>query len=456
MKALTVIFCHIVLWSVFSNSLSGQLYVQDFELDSTASWRVDASLNTDFWADFFFDYSTVGIPPAPHGTGTRGLQLQANLFTNEFGGMSVSPIGQSFSGDYRLTFDWWANFNGPFPDGGSGSTNLSTFGVGTVGNFAQWPGGFTDCIWFAATGDGNSAYDWRAYSTAEPSGYRPGFSPYHVYAAGNNYGDTNNTHPYYLSFGGVGAPTAQFALFPQQSGTTPVGSSGMQWHEVEIKKAGTMATWKVDGLLIATIDLNTVTLSGSNIFFGHSDVNSGSSTDPNDYLLLFTLIDNINVSPLTMDVVPESLLVTRGTYVSGGVFDLAESDNVDLSVTRASSDIQSRTEFTVQAVSPVAFPSSLEITLEGSVFARSQVNQTIELLTIDGSGHQEWEQIDTRPATQFTDSTVTIVLNPATNLSRFIVDPLTMRMEARVRYQSVNPRQQFSSNTDQFIWAIGQ
>jgi len=91
------------------------------------------------------------------------------------------------------------------------------------------------------------------------------------------------------------APATQLALFPQQSGSALVGSAGMEWHEVVIDKTGTTVTWTVDGLLIATIDLTTVVLGGGNIFFGHSDTNTTSSTDPNDVNLLFTLIDNIRV-----------------------------------------------------------------------------------------------------------------------------------------------------------------
>jgi hypothetical protein len=199
-------------------------------------------------------------------------------------------MGESFSGDYVVNFDWWANFNGPFPGGGSGSTNLSTFGIGTSGTIAQWPGGTQDSVWFAATGDGGSAADWRAYTTAAPTSYPDG-SP--VYSAPTR----NNTDPYYASFGGVMAPPAQLLLFPQQTGTTNVGSAGMEWHQVAINKSGNTATWQVDGILIATVDLTTVTLAGGNIFFGHSDINTTSSTDPNDVNLLFTLIDNISVVP---------------------------------------------------------------------------------------------------------------------------------------------------------------
>jgi hypothetical protein len=56
-----------------------------------------------------------------------------------------------------------------------------------------------------------------------------------------------------------------------------------------------IVTWRVDGLLMATVDSSAMVLGGGNIFFGHSDINSTSSTDANDAALLFTLIDNIRV-----------------------------------------------------------------------------------------------------------------------------------------------------------------
>ncbi len=146
----------------------------------------------------------------------------------------------------------------------------------------------------------------------------------------------------------------------------------------------------------------------------------------------------------------DSVVVSHGTQVSGDVDALAESDDADLSIQRAISDIQARTEFEIKAFSPVANPSLLEVTLEGSVFARSPVDQTIELYDYIAG---DWELVDTRVATQSVDSTVTVAATG--DLSRF-VEPDTLCIEARVRYQSPVARQQFSSNTDQFIWTIGQ
>jgi photosystem II stability/assembly factor-like uncharacterized protein len=155
-------------------------------------------------------------------------------------------------------------------------------------------------------------------------------------------------------------------------------------------------------------------------------------------------------SGIVPQTVPGSFLVSRGTHVAGGVGELAASDDADLLIRRATADIQSRTEFQVKSVSPVASPSSLTVTLEGAVFARSQVNQTIELFDYVAD---DWEQVDTRAASRFGDSTAQVVA--IGDLSRF-VQPDTMCIEARIRYESVVPRQQFSSNTDQFIWTIGQ
>jgi hypothetical protein len=271
-------------------------YNENFDADATANWTVNAG-PSDHAADFFFDYSTVGIPSAPNSGGTtRGLKLQANQTNGIFSGFSTSPTGQSFTGDYEVRFDWWSNFNGPFPAGGSGSTQMTTFGIATSGTTVQWPGGTQDSVWFAGTGDGNSSVDWRAYSSAAPTGYTP---PSGVFAAGTGTSPDarNHNHPYYASFGDNVAPAAQLALFPQQTGNTLVGSAAMEWHQVVIAKTGDIATWTVDGTLIATIDLTTVTLGGSNIFFGHSDINATSSTDPNDASLLFSLIDNVSVVP---------------------------------------------------------------------------------------------------------------------------------------------------------------
>ena len=195
----------------------------------------------------------------------------------------------------------------------------------------------------------------------------------------------------------------------------------------------------------STIDGGVVSL---NIPFAPESIRSASLTfDIGDNGVG---IDNISFSTIPDQIVPNSVVITRGLHVAGGVAELHKSDNVDLSISRSNFDVQSRTEFEIKAVSPFASPTSFEIRLEGAVFARSPVNQTIELFDYDTA---TWEVVDARAAMRLSDSIAEIVVQG--DPSRFI-EPGTNCIEARIRYQSVNGRQQFSSNTDQFLWLIGR
>lgn len=296
-----------IVWAAslaMAASVSGQAFSEDFSADPAAGWTVNHNPSVDDATDFFFDYGSVGIPPAPNTTdgSTRGMKLQANLLTNAFGGYSVSPTGLSLSGGYTLRFDLWPNYNGPFPVSpvnGAGSTNLTVYGILSSGTVANYPSSI-DGVAFATTTDGDSAFDWRAYSSLYPTSYTT-LTDNSVYLDPNQ--SQNNTGVLYAAFGQVAAPAAQVALFPQQTGITSIGTVGMAWHQVEIEKAANLVHWRMDGVEIAVLDTNTLpSLGGGNILFGHSDVNASSSTDPNAPQLLFTLIDNIVVSGCAADL----------------------------------------------------------------------------------------------------------------------------------------------------------
>jgi len=283
------------------------VFSDNFDVDSTSSWSFFSSIsgdaandNSGSEADFFFDYSTVGIGAAPNSQGgsTRGLKLNANIGTGLFSATSVSPNGQSFSGDYTLKFDAWLNSVGPFPAGGSGSTQLTTAGVGGV-NGLNWQGGAMSGVSFGATGEGGSGNDYRAYVAAgSPLADTSG-----AYAAGSVAGASNNTNAYYSSFQGS-VPAAQLGLYPQQTGAPAVGTQGFAWRSWEITKTGDVMTWTIDGLLIATA--TKANMTGSNIFFNHSDINAGSSTSPDSEALIFGLVDNVVVT----QAVPEPATMT--------------------------------------------------------------------------------------------------------------------------------------------------
>lgn len=273
------------------------IWSENFDVDHTANWTF-STLGTGSDANFFFDYSTVGIPSAPNSGGTTyGLMLRANQYgsTATFpGGVSASPIGQSFTGDYTLRFDAWLNFNGPAPAGGSGSTQITGAGIGTAGTSAQIAGGVIDSINFGASAEGGSSADYRAYAPSVQAGYQDASG---VYTAGTS-GSRNSSHAYYAGFGGVSAPAAQVALYAQQTGATAAGALGWAWRDMEIKKVGNTVTWSIDGLLIATVNTTTAgTLGGGNILFNQYDINGTVSADVNSPYLLFGLIDNVRVIP---------------------------------------------------------------------------------------------------------------------------------------------------------------
>jgi hypothetical protein len=326
--------------AVFAASLNpsslGQqvLYTENFDSpDSANNWTVNAASTRDT-AEFAFDYSTVGVPAAPNSGGTTlGLLLRANrpLDTGALSGVSVSPNGQAFTGNYVLEYDLWENFPGPAPGGGAGSTELTAGGIMTSGSVAHYAGS-GDGLWFAASGEGGSSVDYRVYSRGANQ------TTASLYSAGSQ----NETASFYQTnfLGGVSAPAAQVAAFPSQTGTTGAGTIGWAWHHVKITKSGTTVTWDIDSVRVATVDLNVLgaIFGGDNILFAQSDINATQTTAALDPLL-FGLIDNVKVSTLPGAEV-SAVLMDPDT---GVVDTIAEGGSTVASfkITRPSTNVES-------------------------------------------------------------------------------------------------------------------
>lgn len=186
--------------------------------------------------------------------------------------------------------------------------------------------------------------------------------------------------------------------------------------------------------------------ANSNVF-GSTNV-AGEPDNGIDFSNIVVTYATSSTGPLT--VTPTTVTATRGTYFGGDETDLADSDNSDYQLRRSNTDIQSRTEFEVKATSPTETPTSMEFTLEGGVFARTNVVQTIELFDYDAAA---WVEFDSRNANRIPNPDSVVTIAATGDLARFVEDG-TRCIEARIRYQSDNPRQGFASNTDQTIWVI--
>jgi hypothetical protein len=316
-----LILAGVVSLAVCPSIVTGQvLFSDNFDGNSTANWTLNAGAVNDT-GNVFFNYSAVGIPSAPHSTGdtTIGMVLKANYPTpGVFAGISASPTGLNLSGNYIVTYDFWQNYNGNANGAGSGTTQLTGAGIGTSGAVAQHAGIATmSSLWFAQTGDGGNtaaSKDYRVYSSAAGSATSGYTIASGVYAAGTGTTAADNLNALYAPLGANTVPAAQTALLATQTGTTPAGAPGFKWHTGQIMKTGNTVTYSIDGLLIATVDATSLTLSGGDIEFIQTDINATASTDANAATYEFGLFDNIVVQ------VPEPTTTALGLLGLAGFF----------------------------------------------------------------------------------------------------------------------------------------
>lgn len=295
------------------------LFSDDFETNSVPRWIVNAADPTDAFATFGWDYGVnAGIPPASGSATTKGLRFQVSTNINQVNAISTSPLGGNFTGDYRLIFNMWINYNGALPDGGNGSTQNGNAGVGTSGDHPNWYNtAAADGIWFSTTGDGAdgvSGGDYNAFIGPDLQNDDTGFYGAGVGAA--NSGLRDHAHPFYSLWGGVTAPAAQLALYTNQTGVANIGNAGMAWHTVVITKVTNTVIWTIDGINVATVTNDVFPLS-TNVFVGYSDKfsNGSLSTEP---AMSFGLIDNLRVETFsaTVSTAPH---ITRIQIIGGNV-----------------------------------------------------------------------------------------------------------------------------------------
>lgn len=287
------------------------VFADDFDTDTSAQWILNRSSASNTRVTFNYDYAADGIPPAPHSVGgtTRAVKFEANQNGGTTAALSITPAGHSFSGDYRLRFDMWLNANGPFPDGGIGSTEYLTGGLGTAGDRVQWTGsGSTaDGYWFVVSGEGGASdtatpADYGAYAGTAIQSAASG-----VYAAGTDADARGNVNPYYTTAfpGGQTPPPLQQANYPaQQTGALLPGTVGFAWRDVIIAKRGNIVEWSIDGVKLASFTSAAVT--DDKVFVGYWDPYASISDAPE---LSFGLVDNVRVEVFTNAAPPADVII---------------------------------------------------------------------------------------------------------------------------------------------------
>jgi hypothetical protein len=129
--------------SVSSDDLSPEavLFRDDFEsTDSATNYTVldAASLSApDSFIDYSFDYSTIGVPPAPGSTTTKGLKLTANKTgENRSAAVNLFPNLVVSTNNFALRFNLYLQFvkSNDFAEGALAGINHS----GTITNWFNY------------------------------------------------------------------------------------------------------------------------------------------------------------------------------------------------------------------------------------------------------------------------------------------------------------------------------
>ncbi len=236
------------------STASAQVTLLSDDMSTSGNWStVDTGDNL---ATFGFDYSTIGVPPAPgQSLGSEtALKLESNLGALAGSDQIAAISNASFAGTYQVSFNFWANYTGPLEFGGSGSTEFIGGGVAHDG-VAQGTASGASLFW---TGDAGSGTDLRAHkngsliATAGNVATTWGFNP--AFINGNHDGIAGAG-----LFPSVTAPAAQVALHPFQIEATRAGAAGFAWHEAVITvvaAGGGKAHFDVDGIRVLTMDQN--------------------------------------------------------------------------------------------------------------------------------------------------------------------------------------------------------
>ncbi len=273
------------------------VFEDDFDAGTSGlTWDLYTS-SSDYTADFAFDYSTEGIPPAPNAVAGTTIGAKFTVNNNDAiaqtAAVSAFPAGQYFDGNYALKFDVWINY--PSGTGAAGTTEFMTAGINHSGTQVCWPENpSADGYYFAVTGEGGALQDYRAYDGATMLPVSSG-----VYVSGGQ----NQSDSFYQS------------LFP--SPPFPIaGTPGKQWVAVEIRQVDGEIEWRLNNTPVAIITAPSVV--AGNVMIGYMDVFSSIASPAADAFIVF---DNVRVEALLNPDCNGNGVPDACEAVGGGDFD---------------------------------------------------------------------------------------------------------------------------------------
>ncbi|HWP41510.1 MAG TPA: hypothetical protein VNL70_11330 [Tepidisphaeraceae bacterium] len=349
------------------------------------------------YTDAFGSAVTATIPSAPRSTAgsTIGLRLDVNNFSGGTAIINLYPKLAQYaggllpSGDQKLTFDLWMNYNGGY-EGGGGSTEWFVAGInqegGGIGGPVVGPGPFPTRRGYAmaVNGERGNGADYRVYrNNTRYSGTLP---PLTIDEAGyvaqvdGTFGRDNGRNAYYQS------------LFPFNDGAgweTP-GSIGKHWVTVEISYVDGIVYYRINGALIAARSDKTV--SSGHILLGYDDFNNTTAAldDITGVDANFGVFDNVVLEQVTQ-VRPRWNLSGSGNWAAAepGNWTVGVPDGIEATADFGAS-ITAPSTINVEAggktVRSMVFDSTHRYTLSGGTITFNSLTSGIHGSAVVRSG----------------------------------------------------------------------
>jgi hypothetical protein len=271
------------------------LFADDFETDTSANYGVKFTAGSggdDYLAEFAYDYSTEGIPPAPHSVaGTKGVKVRVNknfdgAAVNALAAVNLYPLGKNFSGDFALRADVLMSIGTDL----GGTTEHTIFGINHSGNKAlRHAITDSDGLWFAIDSDGSNNRGFGFYGGAS--------------AAATTLLKSNTEFSWAFP-----APPYGFAGAPGVITNAVTATGGEKiWADLEVRQVGGVVTMKLNNIPIFEFT-NTYAFKSGTVMIGHND-EFASVGSTNTY----SLYDNLRVIDLSTRIT--DIAVTGGNVV---------------------------------------------------------------------------------------------------------------------------------------------